>query len=131
MRSSQIVPCAFLLAPLRHRCTCAIQNGYVANKRRRLVHYSTFNTDVLQHQPFLVSEAGLTILLQSTAPSALSLRSGSVCAPLLRGKMLPAGRGRFLRPYGAELMHAHSPPRTRQARTHTHARAQRQSLVFC
>lgn len=71
--------------------------------------------DVLQHQPFLFRICALTILLQSTAPSALSLRSGSVCAPLLMGKMLPADRGRFFRPYGAELMHAHPPPKTHRA----------------
>ena len=61
----------------------------------------------------------LTILLPSTAPSVLSRRSGSVCATLLTGKMIPADLGRFFRPYGAEHMHAHPPPEP-EPHTHTH-----------
>lgn len=54
------------------------------------------------------------ILLSSTAPSVLSRRSASVCAPLPRGKMLPVDLGRFFRPYGAEHMHAHPRPEPSQ-----------------
>ncbi len=34
--------------------------------------------------------------------------------------MIPADLGRFFRPYGAELMHAHPPPEPSQTQTHTH-----------
>lgn len=76
------------------------------------------------HRPCAVGvPGGLTILLPSAASSALSLRSGSVCATLLTGKMLPADRGRFLRPHGAEHMHA----RTTCTTTTTGAHGQTQT----
>lgn len=67
-------------------------------------------------QRLFLGVSALTILLPSTAPSALSRRSGSVCATLM-GKMIPADLGRFFRPYGAEHMHAHPPPEPSQTQT--------------